>query len=141
MTETQASGGVGGTGRRAPRSILCVDADDDSRLFAAELLYEYDVDFALTGEDAVQLAHSRAYDLYLVDPDVPGCERVDLLQDLRLYDKGVPIVLCMSAGRLAAAEDVAEACLRKPYNGAELRAVVERLVDDGAAPVGNVTRP
>lgn len=41
------------------QNILCVDADDYARLLIAELLYEHDVDFALTADDAVQLAHSR----------------------------------------------------------------------------------
>ena len=111
-----------------PKSILCVDADDEARLFAAELLYEYDVDFALTGDDAVQLAHSRAYDLYLVDPDVPGCERVDLVTDLRFYDKGVPLVICTGDGEWHGHAGKAEACLSKPFNAVELRALVESLL-------------
>jgi CheY-like chemotaxis protein len=55
---------------RHMRNVLCVDADDESRLLIAEVLYEHDVDFALTADDAVQLAHSRSYALCFIDPDV-----------------------------------------------------------------------
>jgi DNA-binding response OmpR family regulator len=108
--------------------ILCVDADDDSRLLLAELLYEHEVDFALTGDDAVQLAHSRAYDLYVVDPNVPGCEGVDLLRDLRLYDRKKPLVIC-SAAEPGRHDGVAvQGHLRKPLEAAIVRDTVTRLL-------------
>ena len=78
-------------------NILCVDADDYARLLIAELLYEHEVDFALTADDAVQLAHSRSYGLCFMDPAVPGFEDLDLIEEVRAYDAQMPIVICSPA--------------------------------------------
>src|SRR3982751_5083808 len=88
------------------RKILCIDADDESRLLIAEILYEHEVDFALTADDAVQLAHYRAYDLYLLDPAVPGFNDFDLVRELRRYDPHVPVIICSASDALAADEVV-----------------------------------
>jgi CheY-like chemotaxis protein len=118
------------------RHILCVDADDESRLLAAELLYEHEVDFALTGDDAVQLAQSRSYDLLLVDPNVPGCEPASLLEDLRLYGGFVPLILTSVDDTRAGSRqaEAADLLLPKRLHVAELRTLVTRLLgaQDGA---------
>lgn len=82
------------TAPHAAHSILCVDADDFARLLLAELLYEYEVDFALTADDAVQLAHSRTYALCFMDPAVPGFRDLDLIEEVRAYEPQMPIVIC-----------------------------------------------
>jgi DNA-binding NtrC family response regulator len=113
--------------------ILCIDADDDSRHLIAELLYEHEVDFALTAEDAVQLAHYRHYDLYFVDPAVPGYTGSELLRDLRLYDEHAPVIIC--GGRREADGDgnTVSARLRKPLCAALVRATAAGLLDDRIA--------
>ena len=112
------------------KRILCVDADDSTRLYAAELLYEYEVDFALTGDDAVQLAHARSYDLYLVDPDVPGCDNIDLLDDLRTYDPAAPVILCTRSNGTHPSFTTAHACVTKPYAANTLREAVNSALEN-----------
>jgi CheY-like chemotaxis protein len=107
-------------------NVLCVDADDESRHLIAELLYECEVDFALTADDAVQLAHCRSYDLYFVDPAVPGFgERI--LDELRLYDRHVPLIIC-GAGPDGATSHDASARLQKPLCPAMIRLTAARLL-------------
>ena len=110
------------------RNVLCVDADDTSRLLIAEILYEHEVDFALTADDAVQLAHSRRYDLCFVDPAVPGFADFDLLAELRTFDTRVPIVIC-SAGERAVGEGAdVRARLLKPLSAAAIRDAATRFM-------------
>jgi CheY-like chemotaxis protein len=102
-------------------NILCVDAEDTSRLLIAEILYEHEVDFALTADDAVQLARSRHYDLCFVDPAVPGFGDVDLLAELRAFDTRVPIVICSASERALDDRAGIRACLLKPLSAAAIR--------------------
>ena len=92
--------------------ILCVDADDHSRHLIAELLYEHEVDFALTADDAVELAHYHSYDLYFVDPEVPGYTGPQLLDALRFYDPDAPLIICAAAAVADGLPDLAFAAAR-----------------------------
>jgi CheY-like chemotaxis protein len=98
--------------RRNERQRTLRRRSAESRYLIAELLYEYEVDFALTADDAVQLAHGRSYDLCFVDPSVPGSGG-DVLDELRLYDPRTPLIICGGAGD-GAANHNASAWLQKP---------------------------
>lgn len=112
------------------RSILCVDADDESRHLIAELLYEHEVDFALTADDAIQLAHSRSYELYFVDPAVPGFCASTLFHELRRYNPSAPIIICASH-RYTAPDGAMDAFLDKPLCLSAIRQTAQRLLRDG----------
>jgi DNA-binding NtrC family response regulator len=113
---------------RANHNVLCIDADDESRLLVSEILYEHDVDFALTADDAVQLAHSRSYDLYLLDPCVPGYADFDLVRELRRFDAHVPLVICSAPGRTPVHADLIQAHLDKPLSARLLREIATRVL-------------
>ena len=123
--------------REAPsghtRSILCIDADDESRHLIAEILDEHEVDFALTMEDAVQLAGSRTDDLCFIDLAVPGCADVDLVRELRAFDGRVPVVIC-SNGAAASISPQKQACLAKPLSAAAVRETAIDLLLSARAP-------
>jgi DNA-binding response OmpR family regulator len=110
------------------QNILCVDADDTSRLLIAEILYEHEVDFALTADDAVQLARSRHYDLCFVDPAVSGFADFDLLTELRAFDTRVPIVICSERERALGDRAGIRARLLKPLSAAAIREAATRLM-------------
>jgi CheY-like chemotaxis protein len=114
--------------RTAAGNVLCIDADDESRHLIAELLYEHEVDFALTADDAVQLAHCRSYDLMFVDPAVPGYDTIDLLTELRLFQRRVPIVICTAGATQCTEGDNIPTQLAKPLSAAAIRETALRLL-------------
>jgi CheY-like chemotaxis protein len=113
---------------RSSPKVLCIDSDDESRLLVAEILYEHEVDFALTADDAVQLAHCRAYDLYFLDPAVPGFSEIDVIRELRRFDPHVPLVICSASDPVLCRGDSIQARLRKPLSARAVRETVTRLV-------------
>jgi DNA-binding response OmpR family regulator len=112
---------------RSTPKVLCIDADDESRLLVAEILYEHEVDFALTADDAVQLAHCRAYDLYFLDPAVPGFSDMDLIRELHRFDHSVPLVICSASDPVLCHGESVQARLQKPLSARCIRETVTRL--------------
>jgi DNA-binding response OmpR family regulator len=112
---------------RSSPKVLCIDADDESRLLVAEILYEHEVDFALTADDAVELAHCRAYDLYFLDPAVPGFSDMDLIGELRRFDPSVPLVICSAFDPVLCRGHPIQARLQKPHSARCIRETVTRL--------------
>jgi DNA-binding response OmpR family regulator len=113
---------------RSTPNVLCIDADDESRLLVAEILYEHEVDFALTADDAVQLAHCRAYDLYFLDPAVPGFHEMDVIRELRRFDSNVPLVICTASDPAPGFAGPVQARLQKPLSARAIRETVMRLI-------------
>jgi DNA-binding response OmpR family regulator len=113
---------------RSTPNVLCIDADDESRLLVAEILYEHEVDFALTADDAVQLAHCRAYDLYFLDPAVPGFDEMDVIRELRRFDSNVPLVICTARDSALGYGGLVQARLQKPLSARAIRETVMRLI-------------
>ncbi|MDB5905449.1 MAG: DNA-binding response regulator [Betaproteobacteria bacterium] len=112
---------------RSSPKVLCIDAEDESRLLVAEILYEHEVDFALTADDAVQLAHCRAYDLYFLDPAVPGFSEIDVIRELRRFDPHVPLVICTASDPVLCRGQSIQARLQKPLSARCIRETVTRL--------------
>jgi DNA-binding response OmpR family regulator len=112
---------------RSTPNVLCIDADDESRLLVAEILYEHEVDFALTADDAVQLAHCREYDLYFLDPAVPGFHEMDVIRELRRFDSNAPLVICTACDPALGYGGPVQARLQKPLSARAIRETVMRL--------------
>lgn len=70
--------------------------EDDSLLSESlvELLQEnsYDVDLAINGEVAAELAYDNKYDLYIFDINVPEINGFELLEDLREANDKTPTI-------------------------------------------------
>jgi DNA-binding NtrC family response regulator len=113
---------------RAGHNVLCGDADDHARLLIAELLYEHDVDFALTADDAVQLAHCRSYQLCFIDPAVPRFADFDLVAELRAYDLQLPVVICSTSNAALRHEATFHARLTKPLCAFAVRDTATRIL-------------
>lgn len=84
----------------------------------------YDIDWAKTGEEAMELSYTGGYDLYLFDINVPLISGTDLLSDLREAGDLTPTVIIsalrdvasVSKGFVAGADDY----LKKPFDPEEL---------------------
>jgi CheY-like chemotaxis protein len=121
-----------------PRRLVLV-ADDDAalrRLVALQLLQFLDCEVleAQDGDEAMRLALERQPDLLIVDVIMPGASGYDVTREVRRLLPGHLRVLIMSGSALSgdmadAFEAGANAYLKKPFSGEELREGVESLID------------
>lgn len=84
----------------------------------------YSVDWAKTGEEALDLSYDNTYDLYLFDINVPLINGIDLLTELRNAEDFTPTIIIsalidiesVTKGFIAGADDY----LKKPFDPEEL---------------------
>ena len=85
---------------------------------------DYDVDWAKTGEEALDLSYEKSYDLYLFDINVPLINGLNLLTALRNAEDFTPTIFIsalvdiesVTQGFIAGADDY----LKKPFDPEEL---------------------
>lgn len=129
---------TGGTAIANKRSctILLVD-DEESLLTVGSALLEaigFSVVTASNGSEALELYRLQKgrIDLVMMDLVMPGMSGVEAYRELRKIDSAIPIIVCSGYG-VESVEDVItgdeRACfLHKPYNPAELRRELDRMV-------------
>jgi len=86
--------------------------------------YDYEVDWAKQGEEAIDLSYDNKYDLYLFDVNVPLVNGIDVLTGLRQAEDRTPTIIIsaqididsMSKGFAAGADDY----VKKPFDPEEL---------------------
>ena len=89
---------------RAAR-ILIVDDDATFRLTTGALLQAdgHEVDSAPDGQQAVERLRDKQFDLLLVDLRMPGIDGLGLVEALRLWGHGVPILMISGFGTVDSA--------------------------------------
>lgn len=107
--------------------ILCID-DEPQILRTLELnlsARDFDVDTALTGEDALEVASARPPTVVLLDLGLPGLSGLDVIERLRRWTD-VPIIILSArdaeADKIAALDAGADDYLTKPFGMGELLA-------------------
>jgi two-component system response regulator HydG len=130
--------------------ILIVDDDATFRLTTGALLQAdgHAVDSAPDGQQAVERLRERQFDLLLVDLRMPGIDGLGLVEALRLWGHGVPILMISGFGTVDSAVRAlhlgADDFLLKPVEPDVLSARVNDLLErrprtDGiAAEVGDL---
>lgn len=107
--------------------VLLVDDDDDVRNATHELLryHGHQVNAVGDGKSALEHLHTGApVDLVLLDMNMPGMNGADLLDQIRLLSKDLPVVIV--SGNInqlpttVAQDPFVKAVLQKPLTGAEL---------------------
>ncbi len=88
-------------GEAAPRApVLVVDDSLTTRMLEQSILESagYEVDCAVSGEEALEKARRRRYGLFLVDIEMPGIDGYELLERLRADPvlSGIPAILVSS---------------------------------------------
>lgn len=121
-------------------SVLVVEDDEIVREVIARTLRarQFEVTVAPSGEDALALIRSRAFDMILSDVNMPGMDGFSFIRSVRMTPTlGQPEVIFISStddrALFKRAMNVG-ACdfLIKPFSGAELgEAVTSRLADRG----------
>ena len=83
----------------APR-ILVVDDDRVFRLSTAALLEAdgYGVHTASSGQEAVEALRASRYDAMLLDVKMPGADGIAVVEALRLWGDGIPVLMISGVG-------------------------------------------
>lgn len=114
--------------------ILSTEDDPDTRDLVHLLLKleGFDVVYADSAEEALSLAYTSHFDLYLLDNWVPGLGGEDLCQKLREFDQTTPILFYSGAGhesdKAGAMAAGAQGYVVKPADPDELTAQVHALI-------------
>lgn len=128
------------------RRILCTDDDPDTRELIVLVLTEtgFDVKCADTAVEAIALAKSESFDLYLIDNWMPGLTGPELTRKLREFDPKTPILFYSAAAfesdKEAARLAGAQGYLVKPVGFRELASEVSRLIADSRPPKASPLR-
>jgi two-component system response regulator HydG len=115
--------------------ILIVDDDATFRLTTGALLQAdgHEVDGAADGQHAVERLRDRQFDLLLVDLRMPGIDGLGLVEALRLWGHGVPILMISGFGTVDSAVRAlhlgADDFLLKPVEPDVLSARVSDLLE------------
>ena len=115
--------------------ILVVDDDPTFRMTTAALLEAdgHSVDTASDGQQAVERIKDRAFDLLLVDLRMPGIDGISLVEALRLWGHGVPILMISGFGTVDSAvralQTGVDDFLLKPVEPEVLSARVAELLE------------
>ena len=74
--------------------ILIVDDNDFVRSFCRDVLEEagHEIDEAVNGKEALE-KYKNGFDCILLDVIMPGMDGLDVLRELRLEDKNIPVLL------------------------------------------------
>jgi CheY-like chemotaxis protein len=116
--------------------ILHVDDHQDTRLIIAALLNDlgYGVMTAGSVAEAVSLATEIQYDLFILDVRLPDGTGIELCQQLRQLQPGVPVLYYSAYGEEAEHRAAVDTCgtayLRKPVCGADMEECVKQLLNE-----------
>ena len=114
--------------------ILCTEDDIDTRELIDLVLtqYGYEVVCSASNVQAIDLAKTQKFDLYLVDNWMPGLSGTELTEKLRQFDLKTPVLFysgaAYEADREAARKSGAQGYLVKPADGDQLISEVTRLI-------------
>src|ERR1700756_2866066 len=124
-------------------NILLVDDEPGMLRYIRTLLEvdDYKVETASTGEEALaRVQKGLEPDLVLLDVLMPGIDGLQTLEQLRRLKPGVKVVMlsCVSDTRkvVQAMRLGAHDYLTKPFQKAELDAVIDQCLGQGKAPIG-----
>jgi CheY-like chemotaxis protein len=118
-----------------PKRILWVD--DEVELFEPHLLFlrqrGYEVDTTTNGDDALELAARQAYDLVLIDEQMPGRRGLEVLSELRREEPHARFVMVTKSEEdrtlMEAIGRRVDDYLVKPASPRQLLSVVTRLLE------------
>lgn len=114
--------------------ILCTEDDEDTRDLITFVLSDhgFEVIGAQSADQALDLAKTQYFDLYLVDNWMPGLSGIELCKKLREFDVETPILFYSGAAYETDKENArlsgAQGYLVKPVDSNDLVTEVFRLI-------------
>ncbi len=127
-----AATGQGATRERAV--VLVVEDDSALREFLCTALAdEFEVECAVSGEEAIELAQRTRPDVVLLDVMLPGVNGLDVVRRIRSDPalSGIPVLVMTAFSEIEAGEAEAAGAdrfLAKPFDLHELKAAVKDLL-------------
>ena len=121
-------------------SVLVVDDDAEMRALLLDVLRNdgYEVAEAKDGAEAVLALRGRAFDVILMDKNMPGPSGLDLLPGLRRICPRSRIIMMTAFGDvpsyMEAAEKGAVEYLFKPFRMEEMKAAIQKALGVDRAP-------
>jgi DNA-binding NtrC family response regulator len=115
-------------------SVLVVDDEKNIRLTLRESLKSLDlnVDSAVNGEEALEMAAQQSYDLVLLDLKMPGMDGMDVLRRMRELSPKTAVALLTAHGNVESAVEAmklgAVDFLQKPFAPQEIRDLVAQVL-------------
>ncbi len=115
-------------------NILVVDDEEEFLEMVKEILqkWEYEVDTAQTGYEALQRMSLYNYDLVLLDIIMPLISGLETLKRMRKMDRDIPIVVLTADGRVDTAvkamKNGAYDYLTKPVDWNKLRVIIKNAM-------------
>lgn len=116
--------------------ILYTEDDADTRELVSFVLTNSNCNVTLADNDdqALLLAQTNQFDLYMIDNWMPGCSGIDLCKKLREFDSSTPILFYSGAAydedKQEAFASGAQGYLTKPIDNEELVEAVFRLISE-----------
>lgn len=82
------------------RRVLCVEDHEDTRFMLTNLLREEDCDVQLVSSitEALRQVEDEAYDLFILDKQLPDGNGIDLCRELRRKFPQTPIIMYVATG-------------------------------------------
>ncbi len=118
-------------------SILIVDDDDQLRQSFARLLADegYDVRTATTGERGIDEVKAKSPDLVIMDVRMPGISGISALDEIRLLDSRLPVIIMTAFGTTETAIEATKKgafdYILKPFEIPDVLALIERAIEAG----------
>ncbi len=116
-------------------TILVVDDEPNYLIVLSELLQEegFEVLTAQSGDQGLNIARENDLDMVITDMRMPGMDGFQLLQELKIYNKALPVIMITAFGEVekavAAMQAGAYSYLTKPFNNQELIVNINKAVE------------
>jgi len=116
-------------------SILIADDESSLRLLLCEVMQRegYEVESAVNGEEAVQKARERDFDVVVMDVRMPKMDGIQALREMKRINPALTVVMITAVENqetaLEAVRQGAYDFFNKPFELAEIRVVVRRAVE------------
>ena len=124
----------------AKRRILVVDDEATvcRSIRQALLCEDYDIDIAMSGEEALRMDENKAYEVMVVDLMMPGLNGLDLLKSIKARNSSACVIMVTGyptmRNTLQAMQIGAFDFLPKPFLPSELRKIVARALSSRDKP-------
>lgn len=121
-------------------SVLLVEDSEDNQLLIKTVFerYKASVEIATQGEEAIEMAFQKHYDVVLMDSQMPVCDGLQATRILRAKGYDGPIISltanAMVDERLRALEAGSNDYLSKPIKWKQLFHAIHRLVNEKSSP-------
>ena len=116
-------------------SILIADDESSLRVLLSEVMQRegYEVETAVNGEEAVQKARERDFDVVVMDVRMPKMDGIQALREMKRINPALTVVMITAVENqeiaLEAVRQGAYDFFNKPFELAEIRVVVRRAVE------------